>query len=174
MGRRFFALKASVLKRIEELEARLKPLEDELLPVDFGLLVESENEYFSRQMTVLRLKARELGYGDKNNTVSWFDLRGFDPVSNDEVREECLAALNVDESRVIETFHKVIEKLIRVTAVLSDEEKEDVKRYNDVAKRIQGLTSKGFALEDCVEEELKQARRRYEEIMAKYGEEIYE
>ena len=103
-----------------------------------------------------------------------FDLRGFDPVSNDEVREECLAALNVDESRVIETFHKVIEKLIRVTAVLSDEEKEDVKRYNDVAKRIQGLTSKGFALEDCVEEELKQARRRYEEIMAKYGEEIYE
>lgn len=167
-------MKASVLKRIEELEVRLKPLEEELPPVDFGLLIESENEYFSRQMRVLRLKARELGYGDKNNTVSWFDLRGFDPVSNDAVREECLAALNVDESRVIETFHKVIEKLIRVTGVLSDEEKEDVKRYNDVAKRVQGLTSKGFALEDCVEEELKQARWRYEEIMAKYGEEIYE
>jgi hypothetical protein len=174
MGRRFFALKAHVLKRIEELEARLKPFEEELPPVDFGLLIESENGYFSRQMRVLRLKARELGYGDKNNTVSWFDLRGCDPVSNDEVREECLAALNADESRVIETFHKVIEKLIRVTAVLSDEEKADVKRYNDVARRIQGLTSKGFALEDCVEEELKQARRRYEEIMAKYGEEIYE
>jgi hypothetical protein len=174
VGWRFFALKASVLKRIEELEARLKPFEEELSPVDFGLLIESENEYFSRQMTVLRLKARELGYGDKNNTVSWFDLRGCDPVSNDEVREECLAALNADESRVIETFYKVFEKLIRVTAVLSAEEKEDVKKYNDVARRIQGLTSKGFPVEDCVEEELKQARRRYEEIMAKYGEEIYE
>jgi hypothetical protein len=174
MGRGLFALKASVLKRINELEARLKPLGEELPPVDFGLLIESENEYFSRQMTVLRLKARELGYGDKNNTVSWFDLRGCDPVSNDEVREECLAALNADERRVIETFHKIIEKLIRVTAVLSDEEKADVKRYNDVARRIQGLTSKGFALEDCAEEELKRARRRYEEVMAKYGEEIYE
>jgi hypothetical protein len=174
MGWRFFALKASVLKRVEELEERLKPLGEEVPPVDFGLLIESENEYFSRQMRVLRLKARELGYGDKNNTVSWFDLRGCDPVSNDEVREECLAALNADESRVIETFHKVIEKLIRVTAVLSDEEKEDVKRYNDVARRVQGLTSKGLAVEDCLEKELRQARRRYEEIMAKYGEEIYE
>jgi hypothetical protein len=53
MGRRFFALKASVLKRIDELEARLKPLGEELPPVDFGLLIESENEYFSRQMTAL-------------------------------------------------------------------------------------------------------------------------
>jgi len=108
-------LKAFVLKRIEELEARLKPLGEELPPVDFGLLIESEKRYFSKQMRVLRLKARELGYGDKNNTVSWFDLRGCDPVSNDEVREECLAALNADERRVIETFHKVVEKLIRVT-----------------------------------------------------------
>jgi hypothetical protein len=174
VGRGFFALKASVLKRIEELEARLKPIEEEMPPVDFDLLIESEAAYFSRQMTVLRLKARELGYGDKNNTVSWFDLRGCDPVSNDEVREECLAALNADESRVIEAFHKVIEKLIRITAVLSDEEKADVKRYNDVAKRVQGLTSKAFAVEGGVEEELKQARRRYEEIIAKYGEEIYE
>jgi hypothetical protein len=49
VGWRFFALKASVLKRIEELEARLKPFEEELSPVDFGLLIESENEYFSRQ-----------------------------------------------------------------------------------------------------------------------------
>jgi hypothetical protein len=53
MGWRFFALKASVLKRIEELEARLKPLAEELQPADFDLLIESENEFFSRQMTVL-------------------------------------------------------------------------------------------------------------------------
>jgi hypothetical protein len=150
VGWRFFALKAFVLKRIEELEARLKPLGEELPPVDFGLLIESEKRYFSKQMRVLRLKARELGYGDKNNTVSWFDLRGCDPVSNDEVREECLAALNADERRVIETFHKVVEKLIRVTAVLSDGEKADVRRYNDVVKRVQGLTSKGFAVEVSV------------------------
>jgi len=56
MGWRFFALKASVLKRIEELEVRLKPVGEELPPVDFGLLIESENGYFSRQMRVLRLK----------------------------------------------------------------------------------------------------------------------
>jgi hypothetical protein len=113
MGRSFFELKASVLKRIEGLEAKLEPIEEELPPVDFNLLIESENEYFSGQMVILRKKARELGYGDKNNTVSGFDLRGCDPVSNDEVREECLAALNADKRRVIETFHKVIEKLSR-------------------------------------------------------------
>jgi len=26
---------------------------------------------------MLRTKARELGYGDRNNKVSWFDLGGF-------------------------------------------------------------------------------------------------
>ena len=76
MGWGFFALKASVLKRIEELEARLKPLGEDLPSVDFDLLIESENEYFSRQMKVLRLKARELGYGDKNCKTGYIDLRG--------------------------------------------------------------------------------------------------
>jgi hypothetical protein len=83
-------------------------------------------------MDVLRLKARELGYGDKNNKVSWFDLRDCDPVSDDDVRAECLAALNAEEMKIIETFHEVIEKGTRLTAVLSEEEKADVRRYNEV------------------------------------------
>jgi len=66
-------LKASVIKRIERLEEQLKPCEPELPPFDFDLLIESEKAYFSKQMVVLRTRARELGYGDKNNKVSWFD-----------------------------------------------------------------------------------------------------
>jgi hypothetical protein len=41
-----------------------------------------------------------------------------------------MAALNAEELKIIETLDAVIEKGIRLTALLSDEEKADVKRYN--------------------------------------------
>jgi hypothetical protein len=167
-------LKASIVRRVEGLEERLKPCEAELPPVDFGLLIESEYEYFSRQMTVLRTKARELGYGDKNNKVSWFDLRGCDPVFDDEIREECLRALNADEQRVMETFYDVVEKVIRLTAVLSEEEKADVKKYNGVVLGLGNSLIRRCDPDAYTVEKLNQARLRYEEIMAKYGEAIYE
>ena len=92
------------MKRIENLESKLKPSEPEVPPFDFDLLTDCEKEYFSLWMKVLRLKAREPGYGDKNNNTSWFDLRGCDPVSDDAIRDECLAALNAEEMKIIETF----------------------------------------------------------------------
>jgi hypothetical protein len=67
-------LKAAIIERIEKLEEQLKPSEPELPPVDFKLLIESESDYFSKRMRLLRTKARELGYGDKDNKVGWFDL----------------------------------------------------------------------------------------------------
>jgi hypothetical protein len=99
-------LKASIVKRIEKLEEQFKPSEPELPPFDYDLLIESA--YFSKQLTLLRTKARELGYGDKNNKVSWFDLRGYDPSSNEEVRMECLEALNDEERKVIETLQSTL------------------------------------------------------------------
>ena len=124
-------MKASVIKRIERLEEQFELCTDpELPPVDFDLLIESESEYFSKEMVLLHTKARELGYGDKNNKVSWFDLGGYDPVINEEVRRACLDALNDEERQVIETLHKVVEKCFRLTANLSEEAKAIVKRYN--------------------------------------------
>jgi len=166
-------LKASIVRRIERLEEKLKSPGMELPPFDYDLLIESEKEYFSRVMRVLRFKARELGYGDKDNNVSWFDLRGCDPVFDDEVRAECLAALSGEEANVIETLNKVVEKGIRLTAVLSDGEKADVKRYNGVVMYFQNSLIRSSRPDAYTFEDLDQVKRRYEEIMAKHGEEIY-
>jgi hypothetical protein len=167
-------LKAAVVKRLEALEARLKPSQRELPHVEFDLLTASEQEYFSLRMRVLRLKARELGYGDRNNKVSWFDLKGCDPVWDEEVRTECLAALNEEEAKVIETFRKVTEKCVRLTAALSEEEKADVRRYNDIDLVFQRQSMRESDSNRYSEEDLAEARRRYEQIMVKHGELIYE
>ena len=63
-------MKASVLRRIEKLEEQLKPLEPELPPFDYDLLIESESDYFSKQMDLLRTKARELGYKTKTTSLA--------------------------------------------------------------------------------------------------------
>jgi len=171
-------LKASVLRRIEKLEEQIKPLDPELPPFDYDLLIESESDYFSKQMDLLRTKARELGYGDKNNKLGWFDLRGCDPVSNDEVRTECLESLDDEERQVIETFYKVIEKCIRLTANLSEEEKAVVKKYNRAVtffgnSSMMNLAKRG-GMKGYTKEELAELRVQYEQIMAKHGEKIYE
>ena len=105
-------MRASIIKRVERLEEQLKPCSPELPPIDLDLLIENEREYFSKEMVLLRTKARELGYGDKNNKLSWFDLGGFDPVINEEVRMECLEAMNDEERQIIETLHKVVERTV--------------------------------------------------------------
>jgi hypothetical protein len=171
-------LKVSVIKRIERLEEQVKPCEPELPPFDFDLLIESESAYFSKRMRLLRCKARELGYGDRNNKVSWFDLRGFDPVCNEEVEMECLEALNDKERKVIETLHEIIEKCFRLTANLSEEEKAIVKKYNKVVtffgnSLMMNGAEKGW-WKGHTKEELEELRVLYEQIMVRYGEKIYE
>ena len=173
-----FALKASVIRRIERLEGRIHPAEPELPPIDLGLLIESESAYFSKVSDLLRNKARELGYGDKNNKVSWFDLGRCDPLFNAEVEEECLQAMNDDEKKIIETFHGIIRKCLRLTVKLSDDEKLVIKKYNEVvmffgSSIMMDGAQKGW-LKGHTREELVELRSRYEEIMRKYGEPIYE
>lgn len=51
-------------------------------------------ERISEAMRVLREKARRLGFGDKNCTTGWFDLRGCYPTLNEKVRVEAFLALN--------------------------------------------------------------------------------
>ena len=171
-------MKASIVKRVEKLEEQVKPVEPELPPFDFDLLIESESAYFSKRMVMLRTKARELGYGDRNNKVSWFDLGGFNPVCNEEVEMECLEALSDEERKVIETLHLIIEKCIRLTANLSEEEKAVVKRYNRVVtffgnSLMMNNAEKGWS-KGHTKEELIELRVLYEQIMAKHGERIYE
>ena len=171
-------MKASIIERLEKLEEQIGSPEPEFPPVEFELLIESEDAYFSKRMDLLRTKARELGYGDKKNKVSWFDLRGCDPVSNEQVELECLEALNAEERRVIETLYAILEKCIRLTANLSDEEKAIVKRYNKVVRFFgSSMMMRGAEQgwwDGHTKEELAELRVRYEGIMAEHGERIYE
>ncbi|MEJ2271172.1 MAG: hypothetical protein P8X91_01520, partial [Candidatus Bathyarchaeota archaeon] len=99
-------MNVSVIRRIKRLEVQLKPFEPMLPSVDFDLLIDSELTYFSRFMKLLRMKSRELGYGDcpeaNLHGVGWFDLGDYDPVINMEVRAECFEALNENEIKVVE------------------------------------------------------------------------
>lgn len=172
-------MKASIVRRVERLEQQFKPFDTvELPPLDYDLLTESERDYFSKELVLLRTKARELGYGDKNNKVGWFDLGSCDPFCNEEVRMECLEALNAEEVKIVEILNEVIEKCIRLTANLSEEEKEIVQKYNEVAvffgnSLMMNGAAKGW-WKGHTREELEELRARYEQIMAKHGEKIYE
>ena len=69
-------MKASIVRRVERLEQQFKPFDTvELPPLDYDLLTESERDYFSKELVLLRTKARELGYGDKNNKVGWLGVK---------------------------------------------------------------------------------------------------
>jgi hypothetical protein len=171
-------LRASFIRRIERLEVQLKPLSPRLPQLDFGLLVESEQAYFSREMRLLRTKARELGYGDgpeaNLHSVGWFDLGDYDPVINDKVRRECLEALDEEERRIVETLGEIIGKALRLTGVLSEEEKVVIRKFNE-AKRFLGSgllidgTKGMYTQQDIVE-----LRISYDQIMDKFGEKVIE
>lgn len=171
-------MKASIIRRIEKLEEQFKPSTPELPPFGFDLLIESEKAYFSKEMVLLRTKARELGYGDKDNKVGWFDLGGYDPIFNEEIRMECLEAVNDEERQIIETLHEIVEKCFSLTANLSEEEKAIVKRYNRVVTFFGNSLMMNVAKHDPskghTKEELAELRFLYEQIMAKHGERIYE
>lgn len=171
-------MRTSVIRRIERLEVQLKPLDPELPSVDFGLLVESEHAYFSREMRLLRTKARELGYGDgpeaNLHSVGWFDLGDYDPVINDEVRMECLEALDEEERRIVETLGAIIGKALRLTAILSEDEKAKIRQFNALARffdsnLLMDGTKKGYT-----EQEFAELGFQYDQIMAKYGEKTIE
>jgi len=171
-------LRTSVIRRIEKLEVQLKSLDPELPSVDFDLLVESEQAYFSLEMRLLRTKARELGYGDgpeaNLHSVGWFDLGDYDPVINDAVRMECLEALDEEERRIVETLGEIIGKALRLTAILSEDEKAKVRKFNQVARffgsdLLMDGTKKGYT-----EQEFAELGFQYDQIMAKYGEKTIE
>ena len=171
-------MRTSVIRRIEKLEVQLKPLDTELPSVDFGLLVESEQAYFSREMRLLRTKARELGYGDgpeaNLHSVGWFDLGDYDPVINDEMRMECLEALDENERHIVETLGKVVEKAVRLTAVLSEEEKGVIRKFNEVKRFLGSDLLIDGTKRRCTPQELAELQFQYDQIMAKYGEKTIE
>ena len=171
-------MRTSVIRRIERLEVQLKPFDHELPSVDFGLLVESEQAYFSREMRLLRTKARELGYGDgpeaNLHSVGWFDLGDYDPVINDKVRMECFEALDKKERPIVETLGKVIEKAVRLTAILSEEEKGVIRRFNEVKQFLGSDLFMDGTKRRYSQQDLAELQFQYDQIMAKWGEKTIE
>ena len=166
----------SVIRRIEHLEVQLKPSDPKLPPADFDLLIDNELAYFSRVMTLLRTKSRELGYGDgpeaNLHSVGWFDLGDYDPMINRKVRAECYESLDNEEQKVVETFSSVIGKCLRLTSTLSDQEKDVVRRFNE-AKRFFRNNLPGTKKE-VTEEKLAKLGFQYNQIMKKHGEIVFE
>ena len=146
--------------------------------MDFGLLVESEQAYFSREMRLLRTKARELGYGDgpeaNIHSFGWFDLGDYDPVINDKVRMECLEALDENEREIVETLGKVVEKALRLTAILSEEEKGVIRKFNEMARFFDSNLLMDGTKRRCTQQEIVELRLSYDRIMDKYGEKVFE
>lgn len=155
-------MRSSIVRRIEWLETCFEPFNPEVSQVDFSLLIDSERSYFSKMMRVLRLKARTLGYGNDVNmhSVGWFDLGNFDPMINDEVKRECFEALNREERMVIETLSEIMGKCLRLTEVLSENEKCVIRAFNEVFQQSG--------------KELPDLQLRYIQIMEKYGEKVFE
>ena len=171
-------MRISVIRRIERLEVQLKPLAPRLPQVDFGLLVESKHAYFSRELRLLRTKAREIGYGDgpeaNIHSVGWFDLGDYDPVINDNVRMECLESLDENERHVVETLGKVVEKALRLTAILSEEEKGVIRKFNEVKRFLGSDLLIDGTKRRCTPQELAELQFQYDQIMDKYGEKVFE
>ena len=146
--------------------------------MDFDLLVESEQAYFSQEMRLLRTKARELGYGDgpeaNIHSVGWFDLGDYDPVINDEVRMECLEALNEKERQIVETLGKVVEKAVRLTASLSEEEKGVIRKFNEMARFFDSNLLMDGTKRRYTQQDLAELRLSYDQIMDKYEEKVFE
>jgi hypothetical protein len=94
------------------------------------------------------------------HNVGWFDLGNFDPMINDEVKQECFEALNDEERAVIETLREIMGKGVRLTEVLSEDEKSVIRAFNGA------LRQSGNDLPDL--------RLRYSQIMEKYGEKVFE
>ncbi len=151
------ALKASIIRRIERLEEQFEPSMSELSSMDLDLLIESETEYLFEGVGVLRVKGRDF---DEESIVV------------------CFEDLNDEEMKIIETLHEIIEKCIRLTASLSEEEKAIIREYNDVVRffgsnMMMSGAEKGW-WKGFTEEERLELRVLYEQLMAKYGERIYE
>jgi len=170
-------LRTSVIRRIERLEVQLKPLAPRLPQVDFGLLVESEQDYFSLEMRLLRTKARALGYGDgpeaNLHSVGWFDLGDYDPVINDKVRRECLEALDEEERRIVETLGEIIGKALRLTEALSEEEKALIRKFNEVTRFFGSNLLMDGAKGRFTQQDIVELRLSYDQIMDKYGEKVF-
>jgi hypothetical protein len=79
-----------------------------------------------------------------------------------------------EEAMVIETSDKIAEKCFRLTAMLSEEEKKEVRTYNGVVLYFQNSLVRNCSLNVYRAEDLSRARQRYEEIMARHGETIFE
>lgn len=91
---------------------------------------------------------------------------------------ECLEALDEEERRIVETLGEILGKALRLTEVLSEEEKQQIKKYNEVARFFgSDLLMNGAKKEwwkGYTEQELAELRFQYDQIMAKYGEKTYE
>jgi hypothetical protein len=165
------------LQRLEE--AFVIEIRSEIPEIDCDLFTVSEKEYFSRELEVLRIKARELGYGagpeGNIDNVGWFDLGLDDPVMNEDVRIKCLNALSPSDQEIIDTHNEIVLNNLRLKEKMTAEDRESIKQHNDLDRYFRyGFDKHGWVKERHTGEELETLQLLYRQIMAKYGEKAYE
>lgn len=163
-----------ITKRLERLERKVNVVvAPENLPFDYDLLTPEEQD-LSSVTHLLHDKAVELGYG-KLEACQYRFVRN--PWLDPEVFAECVAVFTDEERRRYERAIEIFEKCTRLTSCLTEEEKEAVKEYNHMVIFFK-YGWKGRFMDckapDYTVEEFEEAKQRYSQIMAKYGEKTYE
>jgi len=98
------------------------------------------------------------------------------PSLNPEVMKECLEDATPEELERIQVEHDINDKWIRLTPLLSDEEKATIRKYNRMANDyiFTHPPYSGNNIEEPDPTLFKQARFLYEHIMTKYNAKSYE
>lgn len=172
----------SLHKRLRALEQRSKLSRDKQEQEDFAKLYDLDL-MTAREWTLISISnvindiGVRLGYGRFMNGRHCFD-RSADPYLNDEIMERCFAAATGEEIERLDLQAAIYEKNKRLTVNLTDEEKDLIKRHNHIVmffnnSIMQAVAKQGYS-KGHTKDELEEAKLLYRQLMAKYGEQIYE
>jgi hypothetical protein len=139
-----------IVQRAIKLKDKSKP---QNAPFDYELLTHKEKE-IADTIHLFHDIAVRLGHGELRACQYRIPI-DYDPNFSREAREEAERNATPEELKRIELTFEIYEKWIRLTALLTPEEKDAIEKYNSKT-------------------ECEEARLYYEQIMAKYGEKSYE
>lgn len=170
------------MKNISSMQRTVIKLEDLLLPktepdkgptVDYELFTVKEQD-IADTIHLFHDIAVRLGHGELRACRYHIPIEN-DPNCREEAWREALENATPEELKRIELQDEIWAKWIRLTSLVTEEEKDIIKQYNAMV-RDDKFSKPPFSgsHKPPNPEKLKEARLFYEQIMAKYGATSYE
>jgi len=161
-------------RKLQALEVLLLPREEKPKgpTLDYSLFTPKERD-ISDTIHLFHDIAVRLGHGTLRACRYRIPIE-HDPNSREEAREEALRDATPKEFERIELERVIMLKWIRLTPLLTEEEKDIIKRYNKLATidKFSKPPYSGSVKPNL--EEFREARLLYNQIMAKHNAENYE